>query len=697
LQPQGDLDGAHYVELARRVASGGPLALGDAFYVSPLYVFFLAGVLRAGGDLAAARLVQVLLGTAAVGLVYLTARVWYGEAAARVAGLLAVMTGIFSFYEVIVLQAALDPFLTACALYLVSRAVTERRWGVAGLAGVVTGLLTLNRPNALPFAVLVVGGLWWSAWRGESRDSSSDQGDAPAATPARPRGAWRPAAAFAAGLGLLLAGNGLRNYAASGQWVAIASHGGLNFYIGNHAGADGTYQLVSGISPSIAGQVRDAARDAEAETGRHLDAGEVSRVFSARAWRWIVAEPIAAARLFARKIALVFNRASVPLNYSYAFYARDEPTLLRWLVVGAWLLVPLGVAGLLVPGRARPGGFWVWASFVPVYGLSVATFFVSARYRMPVLVPLCAASGATLVHGFAQLRARRSRALRGPALVVVLASVVAFWPLGVDEGLGGERTRKAVWLVEQGRLDEAQRYVAAVVSTHSHPGILHFRVAEALATANHLEAAVEHYQQALAIDGPRPAIRLPLGQALVVAGRASDAVPHVGAALEAGYRREIAGPWLVRALALSGDRAHALSLLDTLPEDLAAASPTTASDLGTLALQMEAPEQALRWWRIAAGQMPPNASALESLGATLLMVGRDAEAVGPLEQACRLDASSPGAPLNLALALARLGRIGDALRAAREAQQRAPGEPRVLDLLDMLARAPRRSTGAPPG
>ena len=36
LQPHGELDTTYYVELARRVAAGGPLAVREAFFVSPL-------------------------------------------------------------------------------------------------------------------------------------------------------------------------------------------------------------------------------------------------------------------------------------------------------------------------------------------------------------------------------------------------------------------------------------------------------------------------------------------------------------------------------------------------------------------------------------------------------------------------------------------------------------------------------------
>ena len=153
LQPHGELDTAHYVTLSQRIASEGVLAPIGAFFVSPLYVYFLAAVFAAGGSLLAAQLVQIALGAVAVGLLFATARHWFGERAALVAAGLAILTGIFTFNEVLILQSALDPFLVSCALYTLSRGrgrVVGRRlcrsWRV-------TGLLALNRPNALVFAV----------------------------------------------------------------------------------------------------------------------------------------------------------------------------------------------------------------------------------------------------------------------------------------------------------------------------------------------------------------------------------------------------------------------------------------------------------------------------------------------------------------------------------------------------------------
>jgi tetratricopeptide (TPR) repeat protein len=686
LQPHGDLDTAYYLELARRVADDGPLAVAGPLFVSPLYVYFLAVILAVGGSPLWAKIVQIVLGTAAVGLVAATARIWFDRRAALLAGALALLTGLFTFYEVLILQAALDPFLTALALFSVSRAAAAGGAGPHLAAGASLGLLALNRPNALIYGLTVVAGLAARAWLDARRRSA-----VPLKAPAAARIARGPALCLA-GLTLVLAPNALRNLAASGELILISSHGGLNFYIGNSAGADGTYQRLPDITPSIAGQTRDATRLAERETGRPLSPGEVSAFFYERAWTWMSAHPRDALALFARKLALIVHRVDVPLNYSYAYYSRDERTLLRALASGAWLLMPLGLVGLGLRSARRPraGGYWLWASFVPVYGLSVAAFFVSSRYRMPLLVPLCASAAAAVLWLADRLHRREHRAAAGAVAAVAAAAILTWWPLGVDDGRGGERTRRAVWLVEEGRFDEALRYVAQAAPDHSHPGVLRFRVGEALAAAGQFDRAIDLLREALAIDRGQPAIHLALGQALVVRKRGREAIAHLQAAFEAGFRPEVAAPWLARALAQAGRGDEAAGLLRRLPDTVAAGRVDTASDLGMIALEIGDPAQAARWLRLAEALGPERADVLEKLGAALLLLDRPAEALAPLEKACRLEPAHAAARLNFAVALAAVGRTAEARQHAEAARRLDPTEPRAADLLRALESAARR-------
>ena len=675
LQPHGDLDTAYYLDIAQRVARDGVLGVKEPFAVSPLYVYFLAAVFAAGGGALAAKVVQVALGTAAIALVYLTSRQWFGRPAAIAAAALAALTGLFTFYEVLILQAALDPFLVAATLFAITRAACggAKRWAAA--AGLFLGLLALNRPNSLAYvpaaavALAVAGAL-------ARRERAVH----------RWRQTWLGLGALGLGLGAVLGLNALRNYAASGEAVMISSHGGLNFYIGNHAGADGAYSPVPGIRPSIAGQAEDSVRVAAAALGRPVSPGDASAYFYRQGWEWMTDRPADAAALFARKLVMTVNRTNVPLNFSYGYFASEAPSL-GLLAGGPWILIPLGFVGLVWPSlRERRHGYWAWASFVPVYGLSVAVFFVSSRYRMPLLVPLCASSGALVVRCLQLMRHGGWRGLARPLAAALVITVLVNWNLGLYDGVDGQRTQMAVWLIEQGRYDEAQAYAEGIAAGHRHPGVLAYRMGSAYLAAGRNDDAVTSFRKAATLDGPRPAILLLLGRALLASGRAGEAVEPLLAAYRAGFEIPVAGPVLVRALVMAGRAGEAVRIAASMPDDAGGDGPEVPLDLGTLALEQGDQATAERWLRRAVAVAPDTAEAHEKLGVALFLQNRPADALPMLQTACRLAPASASSHLNLAAVLASLGRVDEARQHAAAAVRLDPAEPRAAALLRDLQR-----------
>lgn len=661
LQPSGDLDSGYYLDLARRVQAGDWVLGSDAYFVSPLYVYYLGAVFTASdGSLDAVRIVQIALGAAAVWLIGATARIWFSERAAVVAALLAAACGLFTFYEILILQAALDPFLTALGLFLVSRAVTTsdvatpRVFTLWGAAGFVLGLHALNRPNVLPYALVVaILAAASEGWRQGGVGSGFS----------RNRQLWGRAAGVAASVivavSIALAPVTLRNYAVTGELVPISSHGGLNFYIGNNPNADGTYHGVPGITPSMAGQVRDARRVAEQALGRQLGSGEVSSYFYALARDWIVGHPGGAVRLLSTKLAYLLNATPLTLNYSYTYYSRDESSLLSVLLIGPAVLIPLGLVGLFLHGaRARRHGFWIWGAFVPVYGLSVAAFFISSRYRLPLLVPFCVASAGTIDWLWTTWRAGRRRAFATALAVTCAFAVLANWNLGLDDGRSEERTQMILSLMAQGRDQEAASRLPATLRDHPLPGVLYYRIGRAMHTRGRLPDAIASYERALAIDN-QPEVRFNLGQVLVDAGRPESAVGHLEAACAAGVRVDRCGLDLARAFSAMGQGANAMAALKTLrPPEMA--DGQALYEAGDLALQLGDPRSAERFLVTAALRAPESAPVHEKLGVTLSLQGRHPEALFELELAVRLDPNSASSHLNLAVEYAQQGRKADA-------------------------------------
>lgn len=658
LQPIGELDDAVYVQLARRVASGDLLLAPDAFFLAPFYTYFLGAVFAAtDGLLLAARSAQILLGTAAVLLVLDTARQWFGRRTGLVSGALAAGTGLFAFNEVLISQSSIDPFLTALSSFALTRAVRGGSIRTFLLAGLASAALVLNRPNAL--ACALAAGLVWLATQ-------------------RSKAAGRQALAFALGLALLIAPVTLRNRVVTGEWVLVTSHGGLNLVIGNGPGADGLWRRIPGVRDNVNGQVEDVRRIAGAALGHPASAGEASAYFSGLAWRWMRSQPWDALRLFFRKLALTVSATDAPLNYSYAYFAHDEATLLRWLVVGPWLLVPLGLFGLVVAapvGGAR-GAFAAWASFVPSYAVGLAAFFVASRYRLPLFVGLLPGAGAAVVWLARALAATRFWPLSVGAAVLSVLFLLVNWPLNVDDGRLVEREGHIVRLFGDGHVEEGQRLLAATESREPRFGRLLCRAGLALRDRNDYSGAIRYMERAAKVDPADRWIRFHLGETLLALDRVEEALSQLALA------RGAPG---IPAAEITADVAGAHQLLghaDLARAEIAAAPPVEELSeydlrhLGEVALQVRAPDVAERFLRALTARTRTDAKAHELLGVALGLRNLRAEAVVELETAVRLD---PDERLGAGVSrgLPRAGGAGrGGTRAARRGVETPPGRSR---------------------
>jgi tetratricopeptide (TPR) repeat protein len=195
-------------------------------------------------------------------------------------------------------------------------------------------------------------------------------------------------------------------------------------------------------------------------------------------------------------------------------------------------------------------------------------------------------------------------------------------------------------------------------------------------------------ERAWGVDASDPGVRLALGRALLDAGRARDAVPHLQQAVSAGTHGPVAAFDLARAHAAAGAVAAARDALRQVgdPSGLDAASATAVS---RLALQLGEVERAVGAAQRAVGIAADAAPAREALGLALAAAGRSDEAIAELEVACRLDATSASARLNLALLYAESGRVADARSRAEEALRLQPDYTRAHEFLAALGEGRR--------
>lgn len=685
LEPAGELDGAYYRFFAEQVASGDvwlerPESFfghpPPPFFVSPLYIYFLAFVLKLGGSVETARLVQVVLGTAGVGLLALTARRWYGTTAAWLTGTLAALCGLFTFYEILILQAALDPFLTAVVLYALTRAVEGRstRWWAA--TGAALGLHILNRPNLLVvlggLAALVVVRHFMAARRKIVAAREQD------ASPWRMTG--KGLVLFATGL-LVIAPVTARNWMVSGELVLVSSHGGFNFLVGNGPQSDGTFTHVLDLEPSITGQWLGAVDTVRRETGREPTAGEVSSYFYGEAWRWIRSHPVDEIALIARKTWYGLSADFLTLNHSFPFFVKDVGGPLAWLVVGPGLIVPLGLVGLVLARPREASGYWLWAAYLPLAFAALIVFYVAARYRLPYQIALTVSAGGGLAWAAEQVR-QRPRRLHIPALAVFSALLfIVNWPTGLDDGRAEEQVRMGLRAIEEGRTAEGEAWIERALEHHALPGAVHVRAGQAHESGNALADALRHYDEALALDPDEPSVQFVRGRALYHLGRIDDARVALERA-RSGPQADAALRLLVLTAVRGGDDAAAQRFLPRLAPG--AWTPDEARQFGQALMDLGRADLGVTAWQRAA-EAGGTADDYERLGLALAVAGRPDEAVSALRQGVRLNDQSASLRLNLAVMLVELGEIEEAKKEAAEALRLDPDYDRAKALLAAIS------------
>ncbi|MEJ2721015.1 MAG: tetratricopeptide repeat protein, partial [bacterium] len=297
-------------------------------------------------------------------------------------------------------------------------------WLIFLLAGVSLGFAGLGKPNVLLFAPF---GLLWILTGFEKRYLT---------------GRWRSGVLFVAGVVLAVMPITVRNYIVSGDFVLVSSNAGVNFFIGNNDQASGIFNLPPGSGLDNARLYLSSRDAAEQAMGREkLKPSEVSRYWSGRAVSFLKERPGEALRLSLRKFLLFWNHYEIPNHHNKYFIGINYAPALEYLAVGFWLIAPLSILGivLLMGRRESRRVFLLYVGFIAVYMLSLIPFFVTARYRLPVvpfLIVFAALGLFGLVDVIGTRKYKRAAVAVGAAAVAV---VIVSWPI-VDYDFGFSHT-----------------------------------------------------------------------------------------------------------------------------------------------------------------------------------------------------------------------------------------------------------------
>jgi len=618
------MDSRYYDQMAQTIA-GGQLVQDDAFFMGPLYPYFLGLVYSVfGRDFLLVRVLQVMVGAGTVMLAFLLGRQMFRPVAALAGAVLLTLYGAMTFYESQLLMEWMGAFLNCAALLALLRARDTGSRRTSAVAGALLGLSALARASILVFALAALA---WIAWE------------------ERVRGRYARSASFAGALLLVLLPAMIHNGVVSRDFLPVTSNAGVNFYIGNGTRANGTFVPIQDVDVIDDVTTRDYV---ERQTGRAMSPADVSSYWFHRTFEEIDGNWARVLELTVRKTAMFFNGYEVPQIENFGTQ-RAEFRSLGILFVPLWFVMVFGVLGMLFAVRQVPRSRLL-AAFVAIYAASIVVFFVTGRYRAQVAPELCLFAGYALVSLPGRLASLRSAAAVGVAVVALaLATSPDLFRIDPDMIRFRELVRNARRLSELKSYAPALREAGKAIAVYPKEPEGYLQRAIVHKESGNDFKAVEDYQRALAIDRAQPSVHYDLAQALRRLNLLEEAVREYRAATEVD-------PRMAQAFNNMG---------------------VTYREMGKYADAVSAFQQAI-------AVAPRHVRARNNLGACYAEMGREEEAIATFEATAREFPDYANTWRNLAMTYASQRKPRPALDAMRRYAALNPADLSAADAIRKL-------------
>lgn len=501
------------------------------FFQAPLYPYVLALIYTLfGHSYLAVRIIQFLVGSLSVVLIYFLGKKIFNPTVGRLAAILASLYGTFIYFEGELLIPALILCVNLLMMLAVLSVLEKPGWWKWMGCGAILGFSAIARPNVLVFLGVLIP---WMLVQLRRRSLSVGR-------------SLVHVMGLLLGTVLVISPVTVRNYVAGKDFVPISSQGGVNFFIGNNRDSDGSTPLISGTRASWWGISFDAVQLAEEAEGRPLKASQVSNYWFRRGLEFIRDEPGAALRLMLKKLALFWGGPEVANNKDIYFFSRWTSLLgillWRWYIYCPFgLVAPLALVGMGLAWRRRVSGSGLVALFIFSYMVGIVLFFVTARFRLPVVPFLVPFAAYSLVSIF------RERSL---TQVVFLVILVLLFGLAVNLNLAGYRfaplaeshNRLGGVYLEKKMHPEAEAEFRRAISLEPNYVYPVAGLARVYGETGRIDEAIEQWEKAISLSPDMMELHFRLGFSYYAQGRLDDAISQWQEA--ARLQPEFAQPYL---------------------------------------------------------------------------------------------------------------------------------------------------------
>ncbi|HOR50973.1 MAG TPA: tetratricopeptide repeat protein [Candidatus Hydrogenedentes bacterium] len=484
----------------------------------------------------------------------------------------------------------------------------------------------------------------------------------------------------------------VRNWQVSGDFVFISYYGGVNAYIGNNPKADC-------VSPTIPDLYETAGVDAwncfnypqlVEGLGRRMNKSslsfsQASTYFYKKALDFWRQEPQQALWLTLKK-AWYFWSPHIISDSKVVYYERKSSPILACLP-GFTLISALAFTGMLFFPLAewrKKRSLHLLLLFGLSYFLSILPFFMSERYRFPIivfLIPFSAYAVAIIKSALLGKEWKRCFHVLSVFCLILAAMSLHLFPYKPDESVW--YLHKAFAYAGNKKTNEALSCLEKSLALNPASGEAMLQAGYIYASKGEHERAVALYLKALEIKPHSRYLLNNLGYEHYLRKEYDRACDYYRRALEVSPRYTLAYNNLGNALLKLGNYEEALVNYDRAlaidPKD-----PFAECNRGNLFLETERYQEAAAAYRMALAADSGNADAANNLGLALLRDGQAEDSLEWFEMAWRLRPPYPLAHLNAAKAYRQLGLTEEARRHYKLCLEYWPENEEVREELTLL-------------
>ncbi len=381
--------------------SQGDLLANSPYFRAPLYPLWLGAVFKfSGGSLLFARVAQLIGGCLTLLLIFKIGLKLTNYKAATVAALLYLLYPISTFFEAELLLDWLFVLLALASFYFIFYGKSNLHKLLIG--GLLFGLAAITRPTILiliiPVLIYFLQGFRDIKLRKKTVTNC---------------------AKFALVVVLTIAPVTAINFLGSGQLIPVSYQGGINFYIGNNSSSDGMTAALPPFGKDWT--IEEADWLQYQQTGKRLKYSEQSSFWMSKTIGEIVDQPGQFLSLLAKKSYYLISGNEISNNrpLQEAVFGNH---ILRLLPVRFSLLLSLAIIPFFISRELRRKLYPILFA-VLIYGITLTLFFISSRFRLPLIPFLAIAGGVGLVELFKIFKEKRFPR----RLFVIFGSAVALF------------------------------------------------------------------------------------------------------------------------------------------------------------------------------------------------------------------------------------------------------------------------------